>query len=377
LRTVLKVPYRKTPKERAGSPVAKRTVLDHPKFINLKVELAMSKAEAIGYLECLWHFCARFTPAGNIGKYPNEQIEAWLEWKGEKGRLVAAMTRTGWLDECPENRLVVHDWADHCDEATKKSMKRAGITFCTPATPRPNSEPLIYFIQDDVTKFIKIGFTEGSVSSRIDALQTGNPNKLIALATYPGTKTEEKKLHERFKSDRALREWFRPSAALLAYVADIGRQNPPALPSLALPSPALPEPSDVRSPPEPLERKREEIFADLPKALNVPKFREAWGLWERYRVDSGHGCVQPMSRIQNWHDLEKFGAVKAESLVRNAIAKGWKQIHYDAKVPDIKPPPDPHRIDPVLARLRAEDAAAEKSAYQGGKTREALKREAG
>jgi hypothetical protein len=133
--------------------------------------------------------------------------------------------------------------------------------------------------------------------------------------------------------------------------------------------------------PFPVEDEKSEVRdsakAELPRPLDVPAFREAWGLWERYRVDSGHGCVQPMSRLQVWHDLAKFGALKAESLVRHAIAKGWKQIHYDAKVPDIKPPPDPHRIDPVLARLRAEDAAAEKSAYQGGKTREALKREAG
>jgi hypothetical protein len=291
--------------------VAKRTVLDHPKFINLKAALFQPKGATLGWLESVWHFCAKFTPQGNIGKYPDTTIEDWVEWNGKPGALIDALVKTGWIDVSEEHRLVIHDWHDHADDSTKKNLKRGNLDFLSEKRKK------------------RVRKMSGHVQ---DMSGVGE--------THVG-------------------------------------QFPPALPSLALPSPALPEPSDVRSPPEPLERKREEIFADLPKALNVPKFREAWGLWERYRVDSGHGCVQPMSRIQNWHDLEKFGAVKAESLVRNAIAKGWKQIHYDAKVPDIKPPPDPHRIDPVLARLRAEDAAAEKSAYQGGKTREALKREAG
>jgi hypothetical protein len=65
--------------------MALRAVPDHPKFYRLKTILHLNRGSALGYLEGTWHFCARFTPQGNIGKYSDEEIEAWLEWDGEPG----------------------------------------------------------------------------------------------------------------------------------------------------------------------------------------------------------------------------------------------------------------------------------------------------
>jgi hypothetical protein len=109
--------------------MALRAVLEHPKFADLQSELKLSKYAILGILEAVWHFCAKFTQEGNIGKYQNRQIAAWIGWDGEPDQLIIALVRTGWLDEHPIYRLVVHDWASHADNATKKSVARAKVDF--------------------------------------------------------------------------------------------------------------------------------------------------------------------------------------------------------------------------------------------------------
>jgi hypothetical protein len=93
-------------------------------------------------LEAVWHFTGRFTPKGNIGKYPNQAIEAWVEWDGEPGSMIAALVGAGWLDCDSDERLLVHDWSQHADKATKQALSRAQQTFCVPSvcTPCADSE---------------------------------------------------------------------------------------------------------------------------------------------------------------------------------------------------------------------------------------------
>ena len=109
--------------------MALRAVLEHPKFTRLKKLLRVNKSCALGYLEGLWHFTGRYTPAGNIGKYTDAEIESWLEWDGEDGVLVSAYVKAGWIDEDVTHRFVVHDWHKHCDDATKAAVKRSGARF--------------------------------------------------------------------------------------------------------------------------------------------------------------------------------------------------------------------------------------------------------
>jgi hypothetical protein len=121
--------------------MALRAVLDHPKFNRLKALLKANKCLTLGYLEGLWHFTGRFTPDGNItagGKYTVEDIEAWLEWDGEDGALIAAMVKARWIDEDPVHGLIVHDWHVHADDATKLALKRKEIPFCIPTLSQPD-----------------------------------------------------------------------------------------------------------------------------------------------------------------------------------------------------------------------------------------------
>lgn len=109
--------------------MALRAVPEHPKFFALKDALHIRKYHALGILEALWHFAGKFAPRGNVGKFKDSEIEGWLEWDGERGALVAALTDVGWLDKSEEYRLVIHDWHEHADQTTRKQLGRTKTAF--------------------------------------------------------------------------------------------------------------------------------------------------------------------------------------------------------------------------------------------------------
>lgn len=113
--------------------MALRAVPDHPKFADLKARLSRPKCVVLGCLEAIWHFTGRFTPQGNIGKYTDQAIEAWVEWDGKPGELISALIDSGWIDRDKEHRLLVHDWSQHADKATKNSLSRAKLSFYSPS----------------------------------------------------------------------------------------------------------------------------------------------------------------------------------------------------------------------------------------------------
>lgn len=120
--------------------MALRAVIDHPKFSRLKSLLKTNRACTLGYLEAMWHFCGRFTQQGNIGKYPIEEIESWIEWPGESGALIDALIKSKWIDEDPVHGLLVHDWHKHADAATKLALKRSGLEFIVPTVSQQCSD---------------------------------------------------------------------------------------------------------------------------------------------------------------------------------------------------------------------------------------------
>lgn len=111
----------------------KRGTPDHPKTLGLMRRLSCSRFEAIGILETLWHWTARFAPRGDIGRWTDVQIEAGLGWSGPEG-LIPALLESRWLDSDQTHRLIVHDWAQHADDATKKVLHRANLEFVSPSS---------------------------------------------------------------------------------------------------------------------------------------------------------------------------------------------------------------------------------------------------
>lgn len=101
---------------------------------------------------------------------------------------------------------------------------------------------MIYFIQNEATQAIKIGFSDNPVK-RLASLQTGSAEQLVMIATMPGGFTEERILHERFEEFRLFGEWFsscNPNDTVLEFVAGINAVKK-ALEPLAKTSLAYPE----------------------------------------------------------------------------------------------------------------------------------------
>jgi hypothetical protein len=88
-----------------------------------------------------------------------------------------------------------------------------------PCVTRPGeTHGWVYFIACKETMRCKIGYTGGDVEKRRKSLQTGAAGELRYIAKHPGTPDTERKIHERFASQRLHGEWFEMSEELFAYI---------------------------------------------------------------------------------------------------------------------------------------------------------------
>lgn len=79
---------------------------------------------------------------------------------------------------------------------------------------------MIYFLATPNESEVKIGFSQGSVVSRVIALQAGSPHPLKLLGVMDGDKERETALHAQFAEQRVRGEWFRGDAALLQFIRE-------------------------------------------------------------------------------------------------------------------------------------------------------------
>ena len=79
------------------------------------------------------------------------------------------------------------------------------------------TEGFIYFIQEEETGRIKIGFSEKHPKGRLQDFQTGNSNKLNLIGYIEGTYEDETILHQEFSEERIRKdnEWFKSSPRLI------------------------------------------------------------------------------------------------------------------------------------------------------------------
>ena len=78
------------------------------------------------------------------------------------------------------------------------------------------SDGFVYFIQEEESGNIKIGFSEKHPKGRLKDFQTGNSNKLNLLGYIEGTYQDESNLHHEFSKERIRNdnEWFKSSTRL-------------------------------------------------------------------------------------------------------------------------------------------------------------------
>lgn len=117
----------------------KTGTLDKMKFMVLKNRLQLPRYVVIGLLEGLWYLTATNAQTGDVGRFKNTEIAAWLEWPGDADQLIEAFCEAGFLDTSEKHRLIVHDWCEHAPDHLKSNLKRWGKTF---AKDNPSDAPM-------------------------------------------------------------------------------------------------------------------------------------------------------------------------------------------------------------------------------------------
>ena len=83
------------------------------------------------------------------------------------------------------------------------------------------NESIIYFILDECSNSVKIGYTTlKGLKKRIETLQIGTPNELTLLGATWGDKKIEKQLHEKFHYSHIRGEWFHYTKELEEFIAE-------------------------------------------------------------------------------------------------------------------------------------------------------------
>jgi hypothetical protein len=119
-----------------GAVGVKRGTPEHPKTRRLARRLNLETWGAVGVLESLWHWAAKFARRGDIGRHDDADIAEGIGWRGDPATLIEALIAERWIDANDTYRLVIHDWHIHADDAVKKTLERAGETFATGENPR-------------------------------------------------------------------------------------------------------------------------------------------------------------------------------------------------------------------------------------------------
>lgn len=99
---------------------------------------------------------------------------------------------------------------------TERSIRLAARQY-----RRATRTPRVYFVQAEKLGLIKIGYA-ADIRERLRSLQVGSPDRLTLIgAIYDNDALSiEAQLHSRFRDDREHGEWFRPTEALLAFIAE-------------------------------------------------------------------------------------------------------------------------------------------------------------
>lgn len=139
----------------------KRSGADHPKIKHLASLLNINEAWAVGIVELLWHFTAKYAPQGDIGKYDDKAIARAVKWDKRPGLtlvppeflpssglvtselwLSSSLVRAKFLDRCSCHRFVVHDWPDHADQQVKRKLASQKLDFAHPINSLPEPGPV-------------------------------------------------------------------------------------------------------------------------------------------------------------------------------------------------------------------------------------------
>jgi hypothetical protein len=276
----------------------------HTKMKRLCRRMDIPLWQAVGLMESLWLLTGRETPRGDIGKLSNEDIALAIDYRGAEGELIEALVACGWIDRDEIERLVIHDWADHADDAVHMRLARSQQFFVGGRAPR-------------ITKL------SGIERERAHKFYERAPELAHEIANCaPELEHGVRTTHESVRTNSAQDEWSS------APPEPEPRQSP-APPEL------VPEPSHT---PEPAERAR---VRTTPRAADLygtpsPRFDELWNKWPR-KSQRDRAVRDWISYVNNVNEAEAMACadryLASDEVNRGVVMQlfNWlEQQHRDA-----------------------------------------------
>ena len=129
---------------------------DHPKTVDLAERLGLPIYAAVGVLESLWHWTAKYAPAGDVGRWSNAGIAKGIGWDKDPDSLVNALLDAKWLDKSDAHRVIVHDWKDHAEDSVHARLARKTELFA--CGTRPNLRKLAHDERVEREKLYEIAY---------------------------------------------------------------------------------------------------------------------------------------------------------------------------------------------------------------------------
>lgn len=85
----------------------------------------------------------------------------------------------------------------------------------------PHGEGVVYFLLDETSRLIKIGFTTNVIEKRLGQVRSNNPNPITLLGVIEADdRSAERAIHYQFRSARRAYEWFEATEELLSFVRE-------------------------------------------------------------------------------------------------------------------------------------------------------------
>jgi hypothetical protein len=140
---------------------------DHAKFKMLARLLRVPLPYANGIMERLWNKAAQFRPDGAVGRWSNLEIAEYcaMPLESDPDALVDAMVTAKLLDLVKGvNRLIIHDWAEHCTHFTHNKLARQQVYFANGEAP--NLKRLDRRYRPEADAFYGVSAQSNSVSAQ-------------------------------------------------------------------------------------------------------------------------------------------------------------------------------------------------------------------
>lgn len=101
-----------------------QALFDHRKTIVAAEFLDMQEVHLVGHLAALWTWCLDNCPDGVLPE-SRRVIARGARWIGDPDQLVSGLLAAGFIEQCPDGRMAVHDWDQYGGKLIEKRRANA------------------------------------------------------------------------------------------------------------------------------------------------------------------------------------------------------------------------------------------------------------